>query len=309
MFDSCRNCSALQEGPRKRFKTVLTTLNRDCRKPQRIAAPRSGANTRWNQKALGRSAKSAPQRGRQPQHAARGEAATASAAQRGRQPQHAARREAASASAASRMSSSDSSGIRTWGPQNGGYNLDSMSDASDWSPSPRPSSSHSPVFEQPRYGPSSRQPYGRGNQHGGNSVDRPKSGSTSRNPDYRDGQPAVRKRALPQARPSSSSVGSPTSVLENAGVPISAPPKTRSKPWSRRPWSSVKGAPNSAPESAGVPTSTPTWRSVRRTSTQPQSQPVKFGDRHPTNRDGGVEGLGRGDGSVGGEAQQRRSRP
>ena len=90
------------------------------------------------------------------------------------------------------MSSSDSSGVRTWGPQNGGYNLDSMSDASDWSPSPRPSSSRSPAFEQLRYGPSSRQPYGRGNQHGG-SIGRPKSGSTSRNPDYRDGQPAVER--------------------------------------------------------------------------------------------------------------------
>ena len=198
------------------------------------------------------------------------------------------------------MSSSDSSGVGTWGPQNGGYNLDSMSDASDWSPSPRPSSSRSPAFEQQRYGPSSRQPYGCGNQHGG-SIGRPKSGSTSRSPDYRDGHPAVERELFRKTGPSSSSVGSPTSVLENAGVPISAPPKTRSKPWSRRPWSSVKGAPTSAPESAGVPTSTPTWRSVHRKSTQPQSQPVKLGDRHPTNRDGGVEGLGRGDGSVGEE--------
>ena len=64
---------------------------------------------------------------------------------------------------------------------------------------------------------------------------------------------------------------------------------------------SIKGARNSAPESAGVPTSTPTWRSVHRKPTQPQSQPVKLGDRHPTNRDGEVEGLGRGDGSVGEE--------
>ena len=76
------------------------------------------------------------------------------------------------------MSSSDSSGVRTWGPQNGGYNLDSMSNAPHWSPSPRPSSSCSPAFEQQRYGPSSRQPYGRGNQYGG-STGRPKSGSTS----------------------------------------------------------------------------------------------------------------------------------
>ena len=90
------------------------------------------------------------------------------------------------------MSSSDSSGVRTWGPQNGGYNLDSMSDASDWSPSPRPSSSRSPAFEQQRYGPPSRQPYGRGNQYGG-SIGRPKSGSTSRNPDYRDSHPAVER--------------------------------------------------------------------------------------------------------------------
>ena len=90
------------------------------------------------------------------------------------------------------MSSSDSSGVRTWGPQTGGYNLDSMSDASDWSPSPRPSSSRSPAFEQPRYGPSSRQPYGHENQHCA-SIGRPKSGSTSRNPDYRDGQPAVER--------------------------------------------------------------------------------------------------------------------
>ena len=114
-----------------------------------------------------------------------------SAPQRGRQPQHAAE-EAASASAAFRMSSSDSSGVRTWGPQHGGYNLDSLSDASDWSPSPRPSSSRSPAFEQPRYGPSSRQPYGRGNQHS-SSVGRPKSGGTSRDPEYRDGQPAVER--------------------------------------------------------------------------------------------------------------------
>ena len=90
------------------------------------------------------------------------------------------------------MSSSDSSGVRTSGPQNGGYHLDSMSDASDWSPNPRPSSSRSPAFEQQRYGPSSRQPYGRGNQYGG-STGRPKSGSTSRNPDYRDGHPAVER--------------------------------------------------------------------------------------------------------------------
>ena len=90
------------------------------------------------------------------------------------------------------MSSSDSSGVRTWGPQNGGYNLDSMSDASDWSPCPRPSSSRSPAFEQQRYGPSSRQLYGRGNQYGG-SIGRPKSGSTSRNPDYRDGHQAVER--------------------------------------------------------------------------------------------------------------------
>ena len=88
------------------------------------------------------------------------------------------------------MSSSDSSGVRTWGPQNGGYNLDSYSDASDWSPSPRPSSSRSPAFEQQRYGPSSRQPHGRGNQYG-NSTGRPKGGSTSRNLDYRDGHPAI----------------------------------------------------------------------------------------------------------------------
>ena len=102
------------------------------------------------------------------------------------------------------MSSSDSSGVRTWGPQHGGYNLDSMSDASDWSPSPRPSSSRSPAFEQPRYGPSSRQLYGRGNQHG-SSVVRPKSGSTSRDPEYRDGQPAsrtiVKQRGIANQRP------------------------------------------------------------------------------------------------------------
>ena len=90
------------------------------------------------------------------------------------------------------MSSSDSSGVRTWGPQNGGYNLDSYSDASDWSLSPRPSSSRSPVFAQQRYGPSSRQPFGRGNQYG-SSTGRPKSGRTSRNPDYRDGHPAVER--------------------------------------------------------------------------------------------------------------------
>ena len=79
-----------------------------------------------------------------------------------------------------------------WGPQNGGYNLDSYSDASDWSPSPRPSSTRSPALEQQRYGPSSRQPYGRGNQYGG-STGRVKSGSTSCTPDYRDGHPAVER--------------------------------------------------------------------------------------------------------------------
>ena len=66
-----------------------------------------------------------------------------------------------------------------------------MSNASDWSPSARPSSSRSPASEQQRYGPSSRQPYGRGNKYGG-STGRPKSGSTSRNPDYRDDHPAVK---------------------------------------------------------------------------------------------------------------------
>ena len=81
------------------------------------------------------------------------------------------------------MSSSDSSDVRTSRPQNGGHNLDSYSDESDWSPSPRPSSSRSPAFEQQRYGPSSRQPYGRGNQYG-SSTGCPKSGSTSRNLDY-----------------------------------------------------------------------------------------------------------------------------
>ena len=96
-------------------------------------------------------------------------------------------------------------------------------------------------------------------------------------------------------------MGAPTSILENAGAPISAPLKTRSKPWSRRPWSSVERAPTCAPESAGVPTSTPTWRRDHQKSTQPQSQSVKLGARHPTNQDGGVEGLGRRDDSVGEE--------
>ena len=87
------------------------------------------------------------------------------------------------------MSSSDSSGVRTWRPQK--YpDPDLDSDASYWSPSPRPSSSRSPAFQQQRYGPSSHQPYGRGNQYGG-SNGRPKSGGTSRNLDYRDDHPAV----------------------------------------------------------------------------------------------------------------------
>ena len=109
------------------------------------------------------------------------------------------------------------------------------------------------------------------------------------------------KRTLPQAGPSSSSVGAPTNILEKAGAPISAPPKTRSRPWSSRPWSSVEGAPTCAPESAGVPTSTPTWRRDHRISTQPQSKSVRLGARHPTNRDGGVEGLGRRDDGMGEE--------
>ena len=84
-------------------------------------------------------------------------------------------------------------------------------------------------------------------------------------------------------------------------TPISAPPKTRSMPWSSRPWPSVEGAPTCSPQSAGVPTSTPTWRRDHQKSTQPQSQSVRLGARHPTNRDGGVEGLGRRDDGVGEE--------
>ena len=96
---------------------------------------------------------------------------------------------------ASLMSSSDSSGVWTHGPR---YppdcKLDSaqLTDSAYWSPGPRPSSSRSPAFGQQRYGPSGRQPYGRGNQYGG-SNGRPKSGSTSRNLDYRDGHPAVER--------------------------------------------------------------------------------------------------------------------
>ena len=44
-----------------------------------------------------------------------------------------------------------------------------------------------------------------------------------------------------------------------------------------------QGAPTCAPESTGVPTSTPTWRRDHGKSTQPQSQSVKLGARHPTN--------------------------
>ena len=114
------------------------------------------------------------------------------------------------------MSSSDSSGVGTWGPQNGGYNLDSMSDASDGSPSPRPSSSRSPAFEQPRYGPSSRQSYGRGNQHG-SSVGRPKSGSTSRDPEYRDGH-----------QPSKESSSASRTIVKQRGIANQRPGERRS---------------------------------------------------------------------------------
>ena len=140
---------------------------------------------------------------------------------------------------ASWMSSSDSSGVRTWRPQNDHYpelgsNWQTSSDP-EWSPRPRPISRSSPAFQQQRYGPSSRQPSGRGNQYSG-SASRQKSGSTSRNLEYHDIPSAVERELFNKPDRGQAAWNARTCILENVGAPISAPRKTRSRPQSSRWW-------------------------------------------------------------------------